>query len=147
MSINKIKIWKVSNRGYSRLVFARNNKEAKQNAIDNINVYTGNAPPVRDVEWEYKEGNKLTACKALIKGAGHVSTLKTFCSSMEKVHNWAITSDNLSTRQHWLNCGHGKPQSLKQDNWENNPSFSEFAYQEHFGFPSQPGYYQKVEAL
>lgn len=43
----------------------------------------------------------------------------------------------------WLKkSGHGIPKGLKADTWHDNPSFSEDAYQQHFGFPSQPGYYE-----
>ncbi len=155
-------VWKVTNQqGYhyhSRLVLAKNNKEAKENAINDINVYIGNAPVVRDIRWEYKEGDKLVANKALPTGERLGNSLKTFCKSMEKVHNQAINDYAYLTRSHWINCGYGVPKELEictaeyeegwnfigplELTWESNPSFSESAYQAHFGFPSQPGYYE-----
>ncbi len=151
-------VWKVTNWPYMRLVFASNNKEAKHNAINNIDVYIGNKPAIRDITWKYKEGDKLIANKALPTSERLGNTLKAFCKSMEKVHNAAITGCAYLTHRHWINCGHGVPKGLNvcteeyeegwnfigplELTWEDNPSWSEDAYQQHFGFPSQPGYYE-----
>lgn len=77
----------------------------------------------------------------------------------QRMGGWGRRCRVGAERDFWLKeSGHGIPKELKPETedyedgydfigpleltWESNPSFSEAAYQQHFGFPSQPGYYE-----
>ncbi len=63
---------------------------------------------------------------------------------MYKHKKWTMPKKckpNVGSRHEWLdNTMIRVPDSLKCDDWENNPSFSAEAYREHFGFSHTPGY-------